>query len=290
MPDIQRLVKFVLGTDGKLAILTGAGVSTASGIPDYRGPNGVYVRNKDYKPIQYQEFMGKHTFRQRYWARSFLGWPQILRARPNPTHSSINDIRQQGLVKAGLITQNVDGLHGPGTLELHGTVTCTNTSCKHEIPRSKFQQILAELNPKVTKWAAKNPDKIDGDVSSSVNPDGDVEVTWDYSEFRYPSCQICETGIYKPSVVFFGENIEQKVRDESFRIIDAAKGLLIVGSSLHVYSAFRLLKHAADRKIPVAVLNLAPVRGMELVDEFVEGPCHEILPRVADALRTSRVA
>ncbi|KAJ3275538.1 NAD-dependent protein lipoamidase sirtuin-4 [Terramyces sp. JEL0728] len=251
----------------KITFLTGAGISTDSGIPDYRGPNGVYVRNKDYKPIQYQQFVSSHEFRQRYWARSFLGWPRISSAKPNQSHYILAKF-QQRFPQTRLLTQNVDGLHSisgfKDVVEMHGTlhkVKCLG--CEETVSRLDFQDELAKLNPQVVKWAKQNPDKIDGDVSSSVNPDGDVEIAWDYSDFMYPECSSCK-GIYKPDVVFFGENMNHHVRDQTFEAIDNSECLIVAGSSLTVYSALRIVKHAHDTKKPICVINLGETRGDSL--------------------------
>ncbi|KAI8929865.1 DHS-like NAD/FAD-binding domain-containing protein [Entophlyctis helioformis] len=268
----RRLHDFLLRTNGRTAVLTGAGVSTDSGIPDYRGPQG------------YQEFIGPHSFRQRYWARSFLGWPRICRASPNSSHESLATLETHANLISGLVTQNVDGLHAmagsPAALEIHGTLHKVNcVSCGHVIDRQEFQSTLAAMNPVVVEWARMNPDRIDGDVSSSVNPDGDVDVTWDYSMFNYPACPSCKTGLLKPNVVFFGENMPARVRDASFKIIDDAQGLLVVGSSLHVYSAMRLAKRAVDAGKPLAILNLGPTRadGSLPVDLRLDLPCSAVL-------------
>ncbi|KAJ3416382.1 NAD-dependent protein lipoamidase sirtuin-4 [Chytridiales sp. JEL 0842] len=246
--------------------------------------------------------MGKPAFRQRYWARSYLGWPRIMKAQPNETHHAIRELQKGRFIDSGVITQNVDGLHGSdNVLELHGTLHKVHcTSCSHTLPRSEFQQILTDLNPLVADWARRNPNQEGADVASSVprpsttgernrvgatvNPDGDVEVTWDYSQFRYPDCLSCGVGVYKPSVVFFGENIPPRVRDESFHKVNETSGLLIVGSSLTVYSAFRLLKRAHEREIPIGILNLGEPRGANLADFWVEAKSDVVMPKVVQAL------
>ena len=145
--------------------------------------------------------MQDHSFRQRYWARSYLGFPRIVQAQPNTNHKVIAQLQDRYPIK--IVTQNVDHLHqragAHSVLELHGglyRVKCT--SCHHIVQRDDFQQELAELNPFISEWATQNPGKIDPDVSSSVNPDGDVEITWNYDQFRYPSCPSCKTGVMKP--------------------------------------------------------------------------------------------
>ncbi|TPX67049.1 hypothetical protein SpCBS45565_g04005 [Spizellomyces sp. 'palustris'] len=272
----QQIIEFLKRGEGKCAVLTGAGVSTDSGVPDYRGPSGVYVRNKDYKPIRYQEFVSSHAIRQRYWARSYLGYPRILQARPNRTHVAIHELEKTRWIN-GIVTQNVDGLHlGNNVLELHGSL--------HTIPRAEFQRKLSLLNPVLAEWATLNPDRGAGDVASSVNPDGDLEITWDYSDFVYPACDACGVGMYKPSVVFFGENIPSTVRDESFSLIDTSNSVLAVGTSLQVYSAFRLVQRAKVQGKRVAVLSLGPTRADGVVDVKVDDGSSDVLEDVVEGL------
>lgn len=199
--NVAKLKRFLDAGRGNTAVLTGAGISTDSGIPDYRGPNGVYMRNKDFKPLQYQEFTKAHTYRQRYWARSFLGWPKIQHARANASHDAMTQL-QRGAVVSHLMTQNVDYLHTKSgardVLELHGClheVECVH--CRCVATRQAFQDKLAEMNPDVARWSQANPGRDAGDVASSVNPDGDVDITWNYDAFAYPPCAKCG-GMMKP--------------------------------------------------------------------------------------------
>lgn len=199
--DVSKLKQFLDAGRGKTVVITGAGISTDSGIPDYRGANGVYMRNKDFKPLQYQDFVKAHTYRQRYWARSFLGWPKILHSQPNDSHHAVTHLQQHAIV-SDILTQNVDRLHSKSgahdVLELHGClheVECTN--CRNVVKRQEFQEKLGEMNPKVAQWSILNPGKDSGDVASSVNPDGDVDITWNYDDFAYPPCLQCG-GVMKP--------------------------------------------------------------------------------------------
>lgn len=200
-----QLARFLEAANGRTVVLTGAGISTDSGIPDYRGPNGVYMRNKDFKPLQYQEFVRAHTYRQRYWARSFLGWPKIQHAQPNAAHDAITRLQRSGIVQS-VMTQNVDRLHTKSgahdVLELHGClheVQCVE--CRHVTSRTAFQDALATLNPAVAQWSQAHPNREAGDVASSVaNPDGDVDITWNYDAFEYPCCANCG-GMMKPKYV-----------------------------------------------------------------------------------------
>lgn len=192
----------------------------------------------------------------------------MFRAKPNRNHFILNDYHKT--YNAKIITQNVDNLHqlsGSSVLDLHGNlkgVTCLE--CKEQISRADFQIELGMLNPDVLEWSKVNPDKIDADVSSSTNPDGDVDITWDYEQFKYPTCKSCKTGLLKPDVVFFGENIRHEIKDEAFRLTDEASCLAVVGSSLTTYSALRLVKRAHERKIPIAIVNMGPTRGDGLAD------------------------
>ncbi|KAG7391704.1 NAD-dependent protein lipoamidase sirtuin-4 [Phytophthora pseudosyringae] len=285
--DATRLRKFLEASQGKTMVLTGAGISTDSGIPDYRGPNGVYNRNKDFRPIQFQEFIEAHTYRQRYWARSFLGWPKILNTQPNGSHHALTELQWAGAVSS-IVTQNVDRLHtksgSHSVVEMHGSlheVECQG--CGHVTPRQSYQETLAELNPSVANWSIEHPDKETGDVASSdkVNPDGDVDISWNYDDFDYPACSKCG-GIVKPRVVFFGENMPVVTRTTALERVGDANALLVVGSSLKVFSAMRLINHAHARKIPIAIVNLGPTRADELCSLRVDKPCTGLLTEVAE--------
>jgi NAD-dependent deacetylase sirtuin 4 len=275
---MRKKVKEILENYNRVTFLTGAGISTDSGIPDYRGANGVYMRNAGYKPIQYQEFVQHHHFRQRYWARSFLGYPQMAFAKPNEAHYWITNYASKYPLTR-LITQNVDGLHkkiGSDAIEMHGgldLLACL--SCKTKYNRLEFQKQLADMNPKVFEWSQSNPDKIQSDVASSVNPDGDVDVTWDYRDFAYPSCSNCKYGILKPNVVFFGENITDQVKKQTFDAIDECDCLFVIGSSLTVYSAFRLVRRANEQQKFIIILNLGPTRGDRLANIKLNVSCSE---------------
>ncbi|KAE9047902.1 NAD-dependent protein deacylase [Phytophthora rubi] len=284
--DASHLRTFLEAGRGKTIVLTGAGISTDSGIPDYRGPNGVYNRNKDFRPIQFQEFIGAHTYRQRYWARSFLGWPKIHNTQPNGSHHALTELQRAGAV-SGILTQNVDRLHtksgSHSVVEMHGSlheVECQG--CGNVTSRQGYQEALRDLNPKVAQWSTEYPDKAAGDVASSdkVNPDGDVDISWNYDDFVYPGCSKCG-GIMKPRVVFFGENMPAATRTAALEGVSDANALLVVGSSLKVFSAMRLINHAHARKIPIAIVNLGPTRADELCDLRIDTPCTSLLTEVA---------
>lgn len=302
----------------KTVLLTGAGISVASGLADYRGPNGTYTQNKSYRPIYYHEFVASHESRKRYWARSFLGWRGLHRSQPNETHYAIRDLGRLGCVDT-VITQNVDSFHPlahpnlPHTVELHGflrSLICL--SCKTLMDRDTFQARLAELNP---AWAAFLQDLLASgalDTEDPVerrkkgfrtNPDGDADVPdAPYTTFRYPACPSClrrppilsdgskghvdvdkdgawipsssnrtststnnahGIGVLKPNVIMFGESIPAPVKAAAEAAIDAASRILVVGSSLATYSAWRLVKRAHERGMGIGILNMGGVRKEE---------------------------
>jgi NAD-dependent deacetylase sirtuin 4 len=289
----------------KTVLLTGAGISVASGLADYRGVAGTYTLNKAYRPIYYNEFISNHEARKRYWARSFLGWTNLHKSKPNSGHLAIKQLGELGLLRS-VITQNVDSFHPLAhpnlpTLELHGylrSLVCIN--CHKHFLRSDFQKTLSVLNP---VWAAflkelletgaldtENPDERRR-KGLKTNPDGDVDLPdAPYSTFRYPACLTClanppilkdgsqskveidddgawlstsTAGILKPAVVMFGESIASEVKSAAEEAIDKASRILVIGSSLATYSAWRLVKRAKERNMPIGILNIGGVRGEE---------------------------
>ncbi|MEL7450921.1 MAG: NAD-dependent protein deacetylase [Pseudomonadota bacterium] len=257
----------------RLFVLTGAGCSTESGIPDYRDASGAW---KGADPVQYQDFLRKPLSRRRYWARSFVGWRRMARAAPNAAHRSLAALEHAGQLGT-LVTQNVDGLHSEAgsqkVIDLHGRlrhVTCLN--CGDVTTRHEMQERLAELNP---GWLG---------VNASPGPDGDARLTKvDYGSFNIPECLRCG-GVLKPDVVFFGESIPRERAAAARDAIDAADGLLVAGSSLMVYSGFRFVRTAASRGIPVAAVNLGTTRADDLIDLKLVAGCSETLSEVARLL------
>lgn len=289
----------------KTVVLTGAGVSVASGLADYRGVKGTYRVNKTYRPIYYHEFLASHEARKRYWARSFLGWSSLHKATPNAGHYAVRDLGDLGVVRS-VITQNVDSFHPKAhpripTLELHGYLRATVcTSCRSEYSRDEFQSQLARLNP---RWAELLRQALESGALNTedpvekrfrglkTNPDGDVDLPdAPYTTFRYPPCPRClqnptekkdgdrhlvkadsegawtppsTGGILKPAVVMFGESIATHVKTAAEDAIDGAGKLLVLGTSLATYSAWRLAKRAKDRGMPIAIVNMGGVRGEE---------------------------
>jgi len=311
----------------------------ASGLADYRGTNGTYRQNKTYRPIYYHEFLANHEARKRYWARSFLGWTNLHKAKPNATHIAIKDLADLGFVR-NVITQNVDSFHSAAhpnlpTLELHGylrALTCV--TCHNDLPREEFQEELARLNP---AWAAFLAEAIASGALDSenpeerrakgmkTNPDGDVDLPGaPYTTFRYPACPHClanppiagdgtqttvevdregawkvtsTAGILKPAVVMFGESIPAKVKEAAEQAIDGSGKLLVLGTSLATYSAWRLARRAKERGMPIGILNLGGVRGEDAFFQNlpigqtgeaglrVEMQTDSVLPKLVDHLR-----
>jgi NAD-dependent deacetylase sirtuin 4 len=267
---IEALV--ALFARGPVCVLTGAGLSTASGIPDYRGP-GTAARARN--PIQYRDFVRHEAARRRYWARSMVGFPRIARAAPNPGHRVLARLEAQGHL-SGLITQNVDGLHGAAgsarLVELHGRLhevvcmRCSAISSRHALQ--------AELE-------AHNPDF---DASGAAQaPDGDADLERDLERFVVIDCRACG-GPLKPHVVFFGENVPQARVAAAFAHLEGARSLLVLGSSLTVFSGFRFVRRAAELAAPVAIVNLGETRGDGLASLKLEAHTSDALAALEAAL------
>lgn len=249
-------------TGRRVVALTGAGCSTASGIPDYRSPSA-----KPRNPVQYRAFVDDPRARQRFWARSLVGWPRFAAARPNAAHVALAALEATGAL-AGIVTQNVDRLHhaagSRAVIELHGAlaeVVCL--ACGALEPRDALQARLAALNPGFGAGA-------------DLAPDGDAELE-DTASFHVAACLACG-GVLKPRVVFFGEGVPAPVVQAAFAMVDAAEVLLVAGTSLTVWSGYRFVRRAAERGVPVAIVNLGPTRGDALATLKVEAPVHEALP------------
>jgi NAD-dependent SIR2 family protein deacetylase len=263
----------------RLVVLTGAGCSTESGIPDYRSPGGAWTRHK---PIQYGAFVRSAEVRRFYWARSFRGWPRFAAATPNRAHRALAELEARGRVHQ-LITQNVDDLHqeagSRAVVQLHGrnrVVVCLD--CRGEFPREAMQERLATLN---AGWLAAAPwDRLRADEADFA-PDGDAEVGKEViADFRVPECQRCG-GVLKPAVVFFGESVPQEKVAYAMDRVNACDALLVVGSSLTVWSGYRFAKRAAERGVPLAILNIGPTRADALATLKIEEKCGDALARLA---------
>jgi len=257
-------------------VLSGAGISTESGIPDYRGPRSAA---RGVRPIYYREFVGSPQSRARYWARSAVGWPRVSEARPNPGHVAIARMEESGAV-IGVITQNVDRLHQAAgssrVVELHGALTdVVCLECGSHEQRQQLQDRLLSLNP---EWAKEQYQ------AAVMAPDGDaqVEVPADGS-FRVPACLRC-SGVLKPDVVFFGENVPRTRVEQALSLLEEAEVLLVVGSSLAVYSGYRFAVQAHEESKPVAIINLGPCRADALAAVRIETALSEALPRLAELL------
>jgi NAD-dependent SIR2 family protein deacetylase len=254
---------------GGVCVLSGAGLSTESGIPDYRGPSGALrVR----LPMTIAEFRGSQAARQRYWARAHIGWRRISAARPNAGHRAVAGLQQSGVVD-GIITQNVDGLHQTAgardVIELHGTlgrVVCLE--CGARSARDGLDERLRAANPDLD-WAA---------VATS-NPDGDVELADDrVARFRLVGCESCGADLLKPDVVFFGENVPLPRVQRCFELVDSAASLLVLGSSLTVMSGLRFVHRAREKRIPVAIVNRGATRADPLAELKIDATLGEVLP------------
>jgi NAD-dependent SIR2 family protein deacetylase len=268
---LEALVALLQGR--RVVVLTGAGCSTESGIPDYRGPG---TRARARNPVQHHEFLARPDARQRYWARSLLGYPRFAAARPNPAHHALAALEQAGVV-LGLLTQNVDRLHHAAgstrVIELHGAlaeVCCLG--CGAREPRLALQERLRVLNPGFDAQ------------SVPLAPDGDAELSAEAVQaFCVADCLHCG-GILKPDVVFFGDNVPRPVVEAAFALLEAGEALLVVGSSLAVFSGFRFVRRAAERGMPIGFLNLGPARGDELAQVRVDARAGEALPQLVAAL------
>ncbi len=272
--DLRELHALVdLVADGDVLVLSGAGLSTESGIPDYRGPTGAA---RPSTPMTYQAFTGDPLARRRYWARSHLGWRLIARACPNAGHRAVADLQRASLLR-GIVTQNVDGLHqaggARGVVELHGSldrVVCLD--CRTVTPRGELDRRLRAANP-----------GFDARVTA-VNPDGDVDLPEAaLAGFRTVDCALCG-GLLKPDVVFFGETVPADRVQRCFELVEGAGLLLVLGSSLRVMSGYRFVVRAAKLGIPVAIVNQGETRGDTSAAVRVDAPLGQVLPALVRAV------
>ncbi|XP_035691922.1 NAD-dependent protein lipoamidase sirtuin-4, mitochondrial-like [Branchiostoma floridae] len=271
LQDVEELQDFV-STSKRLFVITGAGISTESGIPDYRSEGvGLYARS-DNRPVQYADFLKSGAIRQRYWARNYVGWPKFSSFSPNISHETLSGWEAVGKLH-WLVTQNVDSLHikagSRKVTELHGSaarVMCL--SCPSVIPRTDMQTRIKHLNP---LWHAE---------SQEMAPDADVFLAPEQiAGFRVPECEKCG-GILKPQIVFFGDNVPKPTVQYVHKMLEESDAMLVAGSSLQVYSAYRFVSAARDQKKPIAVLNIGPTRGDKLADLKVSARCGDVLPQI----------
>jgi len=270
---LERLAQMLRGK--RLVALTGAGCSTESGIPDYRGA-GKPPRARP--SIQHREFVDKAEHRRRYWARSLLGWPRLAAARPNDAHHALATLEGAGVV-GGLITQNVDGLHGAAgsraVVELHGALARVRClSCPSTLSRDELQDGLLAANPAFSARAH--------DVA--IAPDGDADLPDEIlGDFVVLPCAACD-GVLMPDVVFFGGSVPRPTLDAAWDAFDRADALLVVGSSLTVFSGYRFVRRASERGMPIAIVNRGPTRGDPHASILVDERAGQVLPALARAL------
>ncbi|AVE03091.1 MULTISPECIES: NAD-dependent protein deacetylase [Pseudomonas] len=259
----------------RFLVLTGAGISTSSGIPDYRDSEGV---RRGKAPMMYQEFLATPQARRRYWARAMLGWPRVRIAQPNKAHLALAALQRREQI-SGLITQNVDTLHDQAgshdVIELHGSlhrVLCLD--CQQRSERDLIQRVMESQNPYLA------------DVDAVQAPDGDTLLDPAFEErFQVPHCPHCKGQRLKPDVVFFGENVAQATAAKAMAAVAHAEGLLVVGSSLMAYSAFRLCKAMIEQGKPVIAINLGKTRADDLLQMKIEASCERLLPLLAERLK-----
>ena len=265
MAGFGDLESFV-GRHRRLFVLTGAGCSAPSGIPDYRDADGQWKRPQ---PVTFQAFMGDEKTRRRYWARSLIGWRRIRRARPNDAHRALARLETMGGIEL-ILTQNVDRLHQAAgsarVIDLHGRIDLVRClDCELRSPRDDLQDELGRLNP---DWRG---------LDATEAPDGDADLdSADFASFTVPSCRRCG-GVLKPDVVFFGENVPRDRVDAAARRLDEADAMLIVGSSLMVYSGFRFVERACSAGKPVAAINLGRTRADGLLTLKRQQACEDAL-------------
>lgn len=259
----------------RLLVLTGAGCSVSSGIPAYRDDRGSWQRSD---PIKHQEFISCPASRKRYWARSYVGWPPVKNALPNAAHRSLASLESLGLIEL-LVTQNVDRLHQKAgqrnVVDLHGRldeVVCL--ACRHVSHRDEIQQQLEALNPHL---GAVTP-------AGSLAPDGDADVADSLVEkVRVPQCRYCG-GLLKPNVVFFGDSVDRSLVEFIFERLENSDGLLVVGSSLMVFSGYRFCRHAVQHNKPIACINAGQTRADDLFALKVEQDCGVVLEKLSQGL------
>jgi NAD-dependent SIR2 family protein deacetylase len=250
----------------RIAVLTGAGCSTGSGIPDYRDDAGNW---KHRRPVQYADFIGHSEIRRRYWAQSFHGWRRVAGALPNVAHAAIARLENAERI-AGIITQNVDDLHrragSRNIVDLHGILSRVRClQCNTITPRAGFQSLLEQHNP---DWNV---------AVDRIGPDGDSTLaTDDFSRFEVPGCPSCD-GMVKPDVVFFGESVPPDRVTRAAEIVTESKALLVVGSSMMVFSGFRFARMAATAGLPTGIVNRGVTRADQIADFRLAGDCATIL-------------
>jgi len=270
--DLDNLIS-TLKDKHKIWILTGAGISAPSGIPTYRDDKGEW---KSANPIQHNEFINHESYRQRYWARSMVGWKLTGRAKPNATHEAITTLQKSGRVSQ-IVTQNVDSLHriagSKNVIDLHGRLSeikCLN--CDDITRRSDYQKRLLNENHELDRYEAK------------ILPDGDADVEdFDMSKISIPPCEKCG-GVLMPHVVFFGGIVPKYRVTRAYETLAESDCLLVIGSSLKVFSGFRFPRWASQNNLPLYAVNQGEMRGQDLFDQHITEPCEEALPIIAQEI------
>ncbi len=273
MTHAEQLANFIQ-QHPNLVVLTGAGISTDSGIPAYRDKEGNWMHKA---PVQHKEYMSNHYARQRFWARSLIGWPLIRDAEPGDAHDALTELEKLGYIKL-LITQNVDRLHqrsgSLNVIDLHGRsdrVKCMN--CQHDFDRLPLHELSAKINPQFQIQKA------------TARPDGDAELeTEAFKDFKVPDCEYCG-GILKPDVVYFGDNVPKESVFKGLNALEQADALLTVGTSLMVYSGFRFCKRAHEWGKPICSVNIGVTRADPILDLKLDAPIKETLTGAVKILR-----
>lgn len=275
--DVEIVQKFIDSVN-RLVILTGAGISTESGLPDYRSESVGLLNRPHYTPIVLKEFVLNEHRRKSYWARNFLAWNRFKKFKPNMCHLTLHQWQSKKPEKiSAIVTQNVDRLHqkagSENVIELHGhgyTVACIK--CDYSIDRESFQKHLEDCNPGINVQVA------DGE---SIRPDGDMEIAKDLIDsFKIPHCPNCQ-GLLKPTIIFFGDNVPKVTVDKVYSLVSSCDGLLVIGSSLHVYSGYRFVLKAHELNKQIVIINIGPTRADHLNKiTFVRKKAGELLPLI----------
>ena len=277
--DVNQLQQFINSNRSKLIVLTGAGISTESGLPDYRSAGVGLYEKSNHKPVQHLEFITSENRRKSYWCRNYFAFDRFNLIQPNVNHRILANWQQNRIINQ-IITQNVDKLHQKAgadeVIELHGSgfiIKCM--SCSNLIQRDAFQAILDDHNPAMRDIMINSPTEV-------MRPDGDVLISDQLvAKFNVPKCSSCN-GILKPNITFFGDNVSKDLVDRIYSLVESNDGLLVIGSSLHVYSGYRFVLHAIEKKKNVAIVSIGKSRADHLQDEilFIRKRAGELLPLI----------
>jgi len=270
--DLNLVNDFVRNAK-RLFVVTGAGISTESGIPDYRSEGVGLYSSTNHKPMQHQDFIKSSEKRKMYWARNYASWPMFSSFKPNKTHLTLANWEKKGKIWHH-VTQNVDGLmKKSGSLrltELHGTsykVKCLN--CDFKLTRDSMQKLIESNNP---NWSEQ---------SNEIAPDNDVRLTNEQVKtFNLPICPQCKTDMLKPDIVFFGDNIAKPIVNNVNRLLSESDGLLAIGTTLQVYSSYRILLKAKEFGIPISIINIGPTRGDHMASFNISTKCSDIIQQI----------